>query len=464
MDNSPFLQQRSASGSRVTQKTLPIYADSFDSGMDKVGATFTILKAMLGPGILYSPYGFEEGGVIFAFFMIGLAYGLFAWSALSLLACWRENRNLDYSAMMSLALEDHPLGRAIIDSVTVFQQCGICLTYFIFVARNMQDIALLVGMRLHLSTLCALQLLCYWPLTTISSIQRLQKTSIIGNCLVMYCLTVFLVFAASSLITEGTALNTADNSAASTAQHWLLNRTSFYLFIGTSCFMFEGSVANILSVQNAMRDELKASFPEILMRTVGAYVTFVAFFGFVNWIALGDFTNINLTLNLPSGFWKSTVQVAYSIAVCLSFPLQVFPAIHTIHRLLAARIVACRKMLKNVAFNDNVELNPESRKFSWMRIIDETSDRTVISTLLCVLLLMIAIGAVDHLPGLVSFVGALFGIPYCFCFPSFIHLRLLPNSPIWVKYVNVIVMTSGLALSVVCSSLSAWSIISANAR
>ena len=419
------------------------------------GATLTGIKSILGPAALYSPYGFEEGGILFALFMIGATYSLFSWSALNLLEVWGSYRDLDYAGMMSIALGGGAIGAYIIDFVTIAQQCGICLTYFVFVSKNLQEIAMvLFGFRPMLSFLCALQLLWYWPLTTLSSIERFEQTSMIANVLVCFSLTVFVVFAASRIF-AGVEIESAEGESygrAPLAKHWLFNKTTFYLFVGTSFFMFEGAVANIITIQNAVRNDLKPQFPRLFVRIVGGYSLFIAVFGLTNWLAFGDHININLTVNLPLGFWKCLVQLAYSTAVALTFPLQLFPAIETLMRLVStARI---RGVLKEKC----------SRSDMLQRMVDATPDRTIGAAALCTVLCFIAIAAVDHLPGIVSLVGALFGIPYSFCFPSYIHLKLVPHSKAWVKNVNLFVIISGISLSCVCSALSIWSSLSGSSR
>ena len=423
------------------------------------GAALTAIRSIAGPAALYSPYGFEEGGIVFAVFMIGATFCLFSWSALNLLEVWGGHRDLDYAEMMSAALGGGPMGGHVINFVTIAQQCGICLTYFVFVARNLQETAVaLFGYRPLLCVLCALQLLWYWPLTMLSSIERLQRTSMIANGLVAYSLTVFFSFAIMKILI-GVDGSDAEHGRAPIAKHWLFNRTSFFLFVGTSFFMFEGAVANIISIQNAVRNDLKALFPSTFVRVVGFYSLFIALFGFLNWFAFGDQINMILTVNLPNGFWKVSVQVAYSTAVALTFPLQLFPAIETLQRPVSTILAQFRVIVDSKCSSGG--LPPQKGLAKWFQsALESTSDRTLSSIILCVVLSGIAMAAIDHLPAIVSFVGALFGIPYSFCFPSFIHLKLVPHSRAWVKNLNVVVIAAGVVLSCVCSALSIWSSLS----
>ena len=50
-------------------------------------------------------------------------------------------------------------------------------------------------------------------------------------------------------------------------------------------------------------------------------------FGILNWAAYGKDTQTVLTVDLPRGPWKASVQVAYTLAVIFTFPLQLYPAI-----------------------------------------------------------------------------------------------------------------------------------------
>ena len=111
--------------------------------------------------------------------------------------------------------------------------------------------------------------------------------------------------------------------------------------MGTSTYLFEGNAALVVPLQAAVVERDKHRFPPLFVRTLAMIVACYLGFGLLNWLAYGDSTEAVLTVNLPQGRWRSSVQLAYAVAVVLTFPLQLFPAIQTARSVLskAARAV-----------------------------------------------------------------------------------------------------------------------------
>jgi len=125
-----------------------------------------IVKATIGPAVLFMPKGFQEGGIAFSVPMMGLSFLLVAWGSTSLLAAAAEfqqqqeaNRQeappprqlrrqgsscsasasaASYAGLMGIAFG--PSGTKLARVFIVCQQFGICLTYFVFVAHNLHDL------------------------------------------------------------------------------------------------------------------------------------------------------------------------------------------------------------------------------------------------------------------------------------------------------------------------------------
>lgn len=106
---------------------------------------------------------------------------------------------------------------------------------------------------------------------------------------------------------------------------------TWFLFVGTSFFVFEGSITLLVPLQEAVvRPDDRKKFPMTDIHVTIWIVVFYIFFAMTCWAAFGDSVKTALTASLPEGTFSTIVQFAYSIAVILTFPLQAFPALEVV--------------------------------------------------------------------------------------------------------------------------------------
>lgn len=216
-------------------------------------------------------------------------------------------------------------------------------------------------------------------------------------------------------------------------------KKDWYLFIGTAVFLFEGLITLLVPLQEAVatyQDKLK--FVHTLRVVITAIVAFYAFFGIVCWTSFGDDVNTVLTTSLPDGLIATTVQLAYSVAVLFTFPLQNFPALEILSR-------ASKPVFKRVLGG--------SGKVTSKR-------RAAVSSLAIVLLSQAAVALTNDLDHIVSLIGAFFGIPMAFIIPTMMHSKLCDPSP-GRKVLNKCVVILGLVTMVAASTVT---VISWNAK
>jgi hypothetical protein len=109
-----------------------------ETGLSVGEAVVAIIKSVIGPGILYVPKGFSESGVCFAVPMLVISYFLVASSSVGMLHIGLKHKGAGYTDLAGRAFG--PLGSRMCKVLIVAQQCGICLTYFIFVATNVKEL------------------------------------------------------------------------------------------------------------------------------------------------------------------------------------------------------------------------------------------------------------------------------------------------------------------------------------
>ena len=467
-------QQRSEHGS----------LESLRGGFTLNQAFLAVIKSAVGPAVLYMPKGFQEGGLCFSLGMLVLSFALFSLGATRLLEAWEGCRK-SYAAMMGLAFGHR--GVLVVRFTIVAQQCGICLTYFIFVATNLRELVMYACPSFaapSLAQCCLLQVLAYAPLSCIRNMQNFALTNLVANALILYSLVVLAVYGTIEVVEHQPPL----------ASLSLFNKQSFYLFVGTSAFVYEGSAALVVPLQEAVRRDLQPQFSTLYVRTCGMIIVTYIVFGALNWAAYGNWTETVLTVNLHPSPWKASVQLAYSLAVVFTFPLQLFPAIQilkSVGRKWKRARARCGSP-RGYATVDNplattapggeprpadeppsrprrptmdavpeIESSPESpdgppRRGDGKPPRPRTTklEGNVARFALVVALCLVAIVNVHSLDKLVALIGGLLGIPLAFIYPLAIHLKLVPDADDGVKLLNRCAITCGALLCLACTGVT----------
>lgn len=81
----------------------------------------------------------------------------------------------------------------------------------------------------------------------------------------------------------------------------------------------------MIPITESMKEPEK--FPKVLSYTMLGITTIFLSVGFFSYLAFGDQVQTVILLNLPGTVAVNTVQALYALAICLSIPLQLFPAI-----------------------------------------------------------------------------------------------------------------------------------------
>lgn len=295
---------------------------------------------------------------------------------------------------------------AVLVAITL-SQIGFVCAYMIFVAENLQSLILTfsrcrVSIPMHLLILA--QSFAFIPLAMIRKIQRLSVFALIADVFIVVGLTYLFFYDFKELFTQGIA------------QVELWNPTLFPLFIGTAAFTFEG-IGLVIPITESMKEPKK--FPHVLKRTLCAITVLFISIGAVSYMTFGDKVETIILLNLPSKDpIVSSIQTLYSLAICLSIPLQLFPAI---------------RIMENGLFTTKSGKNNAVVK--WQKNVFR-----VFVVFLCAAIGII--GSKDKLDKFVSLVGALFCIPLCFVFPPLFHLKAV-SLPALRRFADYALITFG---------------------
>lgn len=150
-------------------------------------AVVSLLRCMVGPAALYIPRGFRDAGIGGSCLCFAASVALFALGTTRLVQSWCYCAERGSDARLGIEALARELAGVWCDRLVKFcvlaVQCGVCVTYFIFVAENLGD---LLPARLggNVALLIAVMALLEAPLALTTRIQRLGWLNAAGNVLV----------------------------------------------------------------------------------------------------------------------------------------------------------------------------------------------------------------------------------------------------------------------------------------
>jgi solute carrier family 36 (proton-coupled amino acid transporter) len=459
-------------------------------GGSLTAAIFGVIKGTVGPAILYLPRGFKMAGWGCAIPALIFATFSYIYSAHRLLECWKvedarqrllaqrmgeihsmfmgnNGNNIPTSPRQSTTVSASPkptqgsnhtrndstsselaafspklltypeLARRAFGNYAVMiefgiaaMQFGVCLTYLIFVPANLYaSCQQLFGIEISKSVFLIGMLLLEIPLTWIRDIRKLTPFNVLATALIAYglgsCLIIAFWYSYHSKVDE--TLWESITSLPALQPTW-------FLFIGTAFFVFEGSITLVVPLQEAVyKQEDRDRFPSVNQQVTSAIVAFYMFFAIICWASFEDRVQTALTASLPEGIYATTVQFAYSVAVIFTYPLQAFPAMEV--------------TLKNFVSSSKKSSTRKHSSRRSSREDDETKQqiwrRKFFATLLNIGLGVIAVIAIDYLGNVVSLLGSLVGMPIALVYPPIMHNILVKDAPAKARYMNYVVSGIG---------------------
>jgi proton-coupled amino acid transporter len=162
------------------------------------------------------------------------------------------------------------------------------------------------------------------PLSLYRNINNIQKLALIADLFIVLGLVYLYYYDILTLV---------DNHGI--ADIIQFNKDDWTLFIGTAIFTFEG-IGLIIPIQSGMKDPKK--FPRVLGTVMVAVTVIFISMGALSYAAYGSATKTVVLLNMPQdNKLVNSVQFIYSLAILLSTPLQIYPAIEITSQQLFSR-------------------------------------------------------------------------------------------------------------------------------
>ena len=341
-------------------------------------AMLLLLKSFVGTGVLFLPRAFLNGGILFSsFVLLGVAsltyycFILLVTTRLKVEGSFGDIGGILYGKWM----------RGFILGALVLSQVGFVAAYIVFTSENLQAFVVAVSncrTWIDIKLMVLMQLVIFLPLSLIRDISKLSATALVADLFIMMGLVYLYYFDITAIIANGGVSDVVS-----------FNARSWTLFVGTAVFTFEG-VGLIIPIQESMRNP--SQFPPVLATVMVIITVIYISMGTLSYAAFGSATKTVILLNLPQDDrFVNAVQALYSLAILLSTPLQLFPAI---------RILETEFFTRSGKFNPYIKWKKNCFRF--------------IFVVLCAL---IAWGGAGDLDKFVSLVGSFACVPLVYIFP-----------------------------------------------
>ncbi|RAL02173.1 putative amino acid transporter [Aspergillus ibericus CBS 121593] len=381
---------------------------------------FTLLKAFVGTGIIFLPKAFRNGGILFSSITL-VTVALISTLCFHLLLECRRQYGGGYGDIGERI--GGPRLRTLILASIVISQLGFVCACIIFTAENIHAFVEAVTKdqttAISIGALIALQLLVLIPLSLIRNISKLGPIALLADVFILVGLAYIYCYDIASLASRG---------LASTVE--LFNRQSFTLTIGSCIFTFEG-IGLILPIQSSMK---RPEHFDKLLYTVMAIITILfTAVGALSYATFGDETKTEIISNLPrTDRFVNALQFFYSLAILVSTPIQLFPAV---------------RILEGKLFGQGS--GKRDPMIKWKKNVFRT-----VAVVGCGLIAALGAGDLDKF---VSLIGSFACVPLVYIYPAYLHWKGVAESA-WVKRGDIAMMVLGVVFMVYTTSatVSVW--------
>ncbi|KKK11818.1 amino acid transporter [Aspergillus rambellii] len=355
----------------------------------RTGAALLLLKSFVGTGVLFLPRAFLNGGMLFSSLVL-LAVSLLSYYCFILLVNTRLKIDGSFGDIGGALFGKH-MRRIILGSI-VLSQLGFVSAYIVFTAENLQAFVLAVSKCksfIDIKFMVLMQLVIFLPLSLIRDISKLGFTALIADLFILLGLIYLFYYDIFTISAQGGIADIVS-----------FNPSTWTLFIGTAIFTYEG-IGLIIPIQESMKHPQQ--FAGVLAGVMVIITIVFLSAGALSYAAYGSATKTVVILNLPQDSkFVNAVQFLYSLAILLSTPLQLFPAI---------------RIMENELFTRSGKYNP---RIKWQK--------NCFRFFLVMICAFVAWGGAEDLDKFVSLIGSFACVPLIYVYPPLLHFKACARS------------------------------------
>lgn len=303
-------------------------------------ALISMVKVMLGTGLLSLPMAFKHSGVWLGLLLLIFICAICTFCCRQLVhsaqfLCRRKGLEvMDYANVMRSAVECGPswinrkgyFFKQLVNTNMFIAQLGFCCVYFVFMADNLKQFFDETS-NIHISQAgwIAMLLIPTLGLCTIRQLKVLAPLALIANLVYLAAVAIILEYLVTHLhpISELPAFG---------------NIRELPLFFGTVIFAFEG-VAVVLPIENKMDQPHYFISANGVLNTACLLVLAVyCTTGFYGYLAFGAGVKDTVTLNLPNEPFYQIIKIMLVGCILVSYPLQFYVPMERVEKWISRKI------------------------------------------------------------------------------------------------------------------------------
>ncbi len=343
----PPVDQRNALTPRSTETS-----ESREEKSTEFQVSMNLFKAFIGIGVLTLGYGIKLAGLIQANLLMLVGASFTYWS-INLLITIVEKMNIRITSFGQLSyLLLGSWGSFLTKTCVIILQIGTAVTYVYYFGVFFRNMSCHFEFELacdHFYISLIMVLFLIIPLNVIRTLTKYCYFSMVANILIVFSLLAVMIYLGFYFTTDGIKGSN------------LFEISYFPAFFGISLFSIE-SLSIILEIRDSMKNP--TIFRKIFLRQFFITALLYTILPTVFYLILGDdikeIVLFNVPLENPLGI---IIQTAYGIALCLSYPLQMYPVFLILERFL-------KKKSGNLLIEDeNINIRQRiSDKLRWISI------------------------------------------------------------------------------------------------
>lgn len=357
-------------------------------------AVLLLLKSFIGTGVLFLPKAFDNGGWAFSAVCL-LVCAVASFMCFVSLIATKDKVGVNGYGDLGLKLFGRKMKFMILLSIAL-SQIGFSAAYVVFTATNLKVFCEnVLGVNrdaVGLAGYILFQALLFIPLAWTRNIAKLSGTTLVADVFILLGLIYVYYYPSYYIFKHGIASESMQ----------MFNKSDWSLFVGTAIFTFEG-IGLLIPIQESM--EKPALFNKCLLGVMGVVTFLFISTALLCYSAFGSEVEVVVLLNFPpdSPLTKSS-QLLYALAILLSTPLQLFPAI---------------RILENWSFPTNAS-GKHNPRIKWLK--------NYFRTAVVILTSLVAWIGANDLDKFVSLVGSIACVPLIYVYPPLLHFKAFKDS------------------------------------
>ena len=289
-----------------------------EQGSSSKSALISLIKTIVGAGILSMPYAFAKNGIVFGIFMIAIA-AISSWYGLFLQGYVSRYVPVGHATFFNICSITYPSLSVVFDIAIMVQCIGCAISYLVLTGELMSSIIPGANFIESISDK-AFWIICSsfvcMPLSFIKNLDSLKYTSVLGLASLLYM---------SVLVVGHYVVGDIPESSKGEVVLFPKNVSGVLGTFSLMVFAFTGH-QNMFSIINEVEDKSLINLSRILAKGILISAVFLTSVGLAGYGTFGDKVSGNIILQYLNSWTSVLGRLSIACMVIFSFPLMFHPA------------------------------------------------------------------------------------------------------------------------------------------